>query len=177
MIKDNFLLLSCCAPCSVAVIKTLAEAEHNFMVVFYNPNIVPDIEYQKRRDENEKICNIYGIKFIELEYDNQVWQQAVQGLEDEPERGKRCSVCFGLRLKRVMEYAKANGFSGVASVLGTSRYKDLAQVNEAAYKMSLETGVAYFDIELRKGGMQELSNRLIKEHNLYHQDYCGCKPR
>lgn len=174
---EKILLLSCCAPCSCAVIKTMAEEGREFAVVFYNPNIRPLAEYEKRRDENARICALYNIPFIELEYDNERWCGAIKGLEDEPERGARCSVCFHLRLKRVMEYAKANGYTAVASVLGVSRYKNLAQVNEMAAKASTETGVPYVEIEGRKGGMQELRNQLIKELELYNQDYCGCKPR
>ena len=174
---EKILLLSCCAPCSCAVIKTMAEEDREFAVVFYNPNIRPLGEYEKRRDENARICALYNVSFIELEYDNERWCGAIKGLEDEPERGARCSVCFHLRLKRVMEYAKANGYTAVASVLGVSRYKNLAQVNEMAAKASTETGVPYVEIEGRKGGMQELRNQLIKELELYNQDYCGCKPR
>ena len=98
-------------------------------------------------------------------------------MENEPERGARCSVCFYLRLKRIMEYAKANGFDAVASVLGVSRYKNLNQVNAAAAKASEETGIPYVHIEGRKHGMQELRENLIKELQLYSQNYCGCKPR
>lgn len=174
---EKILLLSCCAPCSCAVIKTLAEEGREFTVVFYNPNIRPWAEYEKRRDENARVCTQYNVPFIELEYDNGRWCQAVTGLENEPERGRRCSICFHLRLKRVMEYAKANGFTAVGSVLGVSRYKNLAQVNEMAAKASAETGVAYVEIEGRKGGMQELRNQLVKELKLYNQDYCGCQPR
>ena len=174
---EKILLLSCCAPCSCAVIKTMAEEGREFAVVFYNPNIRPLAEYEKRRDENARICALYNVSFIELEYDNERWCGAIKGLEDEPERGARCSVCFHLRLKRVMEYAKANGYTAVASVLGVSSYKNLAQVNEMATKASMETGVPYVEIEGRKGGMQELRNQLIKELELYNQDYCGCKPR
>ncbi len=177
MINEKFLLLSCCAPCSCAVIKTMAEDCYDFDVVFFNPNVVPKAEYDKRRDENKKICELYDVKFIEIEYDNNQWQQATKGLEDEPERGKRCTVCFALRIKKAMEYARLHDYAGVASVLGASRYKDLNQVNEAAQQMSMETGVKYFEIELRKNGMQELANKLMKELSLYHQDYCGCRPR
>lgn len=173
----KFLLLSCCAPCSCAVIRCLAEQNKDFAVVFYNPNIRPMSEYEKRRDENLRLCKMYGVPFIELEYDNNRWCELTKGLENEPERGKRCSVCFYMRLKRVMEYAKENGFCTVASVLGVSRYKDLNQVNEAAFKASAETGIPYLEIEGRKNGMQDLRNRLIKELNLYSQTYCGCKPR
>lgn len=174
---EKILLLSCCAPCSCAVIKTMAEEGADFAVVFYNPNIRPLAEYQKRRDENARICSLCHVPFIELEYDNETWCEATAGLENEPERGTRCSVCFHLRLKRVMEYAVANGYTAVASVLGVSRYKNLAQVNEAAAKASAQTGMPYVEIEGRKGGMQELRSQLIKELELYNQDYCGCKPR
>ena len=174
---EKILLLSCCAPCSCAVIKTLSEEGKDFSVVFYNPNIRPYEEYCKRKEENERVCKIYNVPFIELEYDNKKWCQATQGLENEPERGKRCSICFHLRLKRVMQYAKENGFTHVASVLGVSRYKNLAQVNAAAEQASAETGMPYMEIEGRKHGMQELRMALIKELELYNQTYCGCKPR
>lgn len=176
-VKHSFILLSCCAPCSCAVIEKLAQEKQAFSVVFYNPNIHPFAEYEKRRDENKRLCELYHIPFIELEYDNERWCHLTKGLENEPERGKRCSVCFFMRLKRVMEYAKNEGYSGVASVLGVSRYKNLTQVNEAAAKASLETGIKYIDIEGRKGGMQERRQQLIKELDLYSQTYCGCKPR
>lgn len=155
----------------------MAEEKTDFAVVFYNPNIRPLSEYQKRCDENKRVCDLYQVPFIELEYDNERWCEATQGLENEPERGSRCSICFHLRLKRVMEYAKANGFTAVASVLGVSRYKNLNQVNEMAQKASEETNVPYVHIEGRKNGMQEIRMQLIKELNLYNQDYCGCKPR
>lgn len=175
--NNKLLLLSCCAPCSCAVIKTMAEKGENFAVIFYNPNIRPYAEYVKRRDENERVCRHYGIDFIELEYDNERWCALTKGLENEPERGARCSVCFYMRLKRVMEYAKENGYTAVGSVLGVSRWKDLAQVNAAAERAAIETKTAYADIEGRKNGMQDLRSQLIKELNLYNQDYCGCKPR
>lgn len=181
MTKDSspqkFLLLSCCAPCSCAVVEKLAQEKESFDVIFYNPNIRPQAEYQKRCEENKRVCEHYGISFIELEYDNERWCALTQGLENEPERGKRCSICFHMRLKRVMEYALDNGYSAVASVLGVSRYKNLAQVNQAAYQASEETKVPYIEIEGRKGGLQERRQQLIKELNLYSQDYCGCKQR
>lgn len=173
----KILLLSCCAPCCCAVIEKMAREEYNFAVAFYNPNIVPAAEYEKRKNENLHLCEKWGIPFVELEYDNERWCSEISGLENEPERGRRCDVCFYMRLKRVMRYAKDNGFDAVASVLGVSRYKDLAQVNRAAAKASEESGVPYVEIEGRKGGMQERRQQLICELELYSQDYCGCKPR
>lgn len=173
----KFLLLSCCAPCSCAVIEKLAAAAEHFAIVFYNPNIRPLAEYEKRKEENKRVCRLYGVDFIELDYDNGRWCRLTAGLENEPERGRRCDICFYMRLKRVMEYAKAEGYGAVASVLGVSRYKDLAQVNRAAAKASAETGVPYLEIEGRKQGMQDRRSALIRELKLYNQSYCGCHPR
>lgn len=177
MRKDKTVLLSCCAPCSCAIIEKMAQNGDDFTVLFYNPNINPYEEYVKRLEENKRLCDIYGVKFVDLEYDNDRWSATVAGLENEPERGKRCSKCFNMRIKRAMEYAKDNGFNKVASVLGASRYKDLDQVNRSAADASKATGVEYIHVEARKGGMQERREILTKELNLYHQTYCGCKPR
>ena len=173
----RFLLLSCCAPCSCAVIKTLAERGEDFAVLFYNPNIRPLEEYQKRCSENKRLCDLFKVKFIELEYDNERWCELTKGLDDLPERSKRCSICFGMRLRRAFEYARANGYDAVASVLGVSRYKDLNQVNRVAHAEAERAGLPYLEIEGRKGGMQELRSSLIKELALYNQTYCGCKPK
>lgn len=171
---QNLLLLSCCTPCSCAVIQKLAEEGRRFAVVFYNPNIQPKAEYRKRCAENKRVCDLYGVSFIELEYDYDRWCALMRGLEKEPERGRRCDVCFEMRLRRVMEYALTHGFDAVASVLGVSRWKDLDQVNRAAKRAEEETGGVYELVEGRKGGMQELRAQLIRELGLYNQEYCGC---
>lgn len=175
--EKPILLLSCCAPCSCGLIEKLAQEGKNFAVAFYNPNIRPETEYHKRCAENKRVCTQYDIKFIELEYDNERWCHLTQGLENEPECGKRCEICFYMRLKRTMEYAKENDYAAVASVLGASRYKNLAQVNKAATKASNATQVPYLEIEARKNGQQERRLELVKSLELYEQTYCGCKPR
>lgn len=172
----KILLLSCCAPCSCAVIEKLSRENADFAVLFYNPNIRPYEEYLKRLEENKRVCEQYHVKFIDLEYDNNRWCELTKGLENEPERGARCSVCFKMRLQRAMEYALENGFDAVASVLAASRWKDLNQVNLAAQEASQITKVPYIHIEARKQGMQERRHQLIKELKLYEQQYCGCKP-
>ncbi len=174
---NRLLVLSCCAPCSCAVIKHLAQMQQSFAVLFYNPNIRPVEEYQKRLDENKRVCDAYGVPFIELEYDNDRWCDAIQGLENEPERGARCDVCFYLRLLRACQYAKENGFDAVTSVLGVSRYKDFDQVNCAGQKASDAVGVPYLPINWRKGGLEAVRQSLVKELDLYAQTYCGCHPR
>ena len=121
------------------------------------------------------MCKELDIPFKELEYEPQVWQCAVKGLENEPEKGRRCDICFYLRLKKACEYAKENGFTRVSSVLGISRWKNFDQVCRAGEKASKEVGIPYDTTNWRKNGGLERSERLAKEMNLYRQTYCGCK--
>ena len=175
-VRPTLLLHACCAPCSSYVLEYLAK-HFRITLFFYNPNIAPLQEYQKRLIENKELCEQLKVEFIELEYNNEHWCELTKGLEHLPERGERCSICFGMRLRRTFEYAKEHNFNAVASVLGVSRYKDLNQVNRIAHLESSKAGIPYIEIEGRKNGMQELRLKLIKEFNLYNQDYCGCKPR
>ena len=120
---------------------------------------------------------MFDVPFQELDYDPEVWKKATKGLENEPEKGKRCDVCFYLRLKKACAYAKENGFTVVTSVLGISRWKDFNQVCKAGLKASKEIGIPYDCTNWRKNGGLEQSEQLAKEMNLYRQNYCGCKPK
>lgn len=173
---DKLLLVSCCAPCSVGVIADLAEQKKDFAVMFFNPNIKPESEYQRRLEENKRICDFYHIPFIEGDYLTDMWDKATKDLLNEPEKGKRCDVCFYLRLKVCADYAKQNGFTRMTSVLGISRFKDFNQVCQAGKKVEQETGLPYDTTNWRKNGGLEKSERLAKTHQLYRQTYCGCKP-
>jgi len=155
--------------------KKLAEQGVEATVLFYNPNIFPKEEYEKRRDEQVRICRHFGLPFVELPYEPEVWDEAVKGLENEPERGKRCSQCFYMRLKKASRYAKEHHFDAFTSVLGVSRFKNLKQVNDAARLVWIEEGKPYLAKDWRKEGLEELRHALIKELALYKQDYCGCK--
>lgn len=170
----KLLLLSCCAPCSCAVIEKLARDKVDFAVYFDDPNIMPAAEYEKRRDEQKRLCDGFGVPFIEGVYDPESWLAAVKGLENEPERGKRCSACFLFRLRRAARYASENGFDAFSSVLGVSRHKDMNQVNACAKQASEETGVPYDFTNWRKGGLEPRRAALIREKALYNQTYCGC---
>ncbi len=169
------LVLSCCAPCSCAVIEKLAQDGVDATILFYNPNIYPQAEYEKRRDEQKRVCERFGVPFVELPYEPQEWDEAVKGLEAEPERGKRCSVCFYMRLKKAQEYALKHKYAAVTSVLGVSRYKDFEQVNASARQAWVAVGKPYYAINWRKSGLEERRQTLIKEWALYKQEYCGCK--
>ena len=175
--NEKILLLSCCAPCSVGVIERFKKEGRDFAVLFYNPNIQPLEEYEKRLNENKRLCEEEGIEFFSLEYEPEKWKEATIGLENEPEKGKRCDKCFALRLRRAAQFALENGFSSFTSVLGVSRYKNFDQVTNIALKISKEEGIIYEATNWRKEGGEDRRAKLAKEKNLYHQTYCGCKPR
>ena len=174
---DKLLLVSCCGPCSVGVITDLAAKGQDFTVLFYNPNIRPKNEYERRLAENKRICDELKVPFVDLEYDTAAWDEITRGLENEPERGKRCDKCFYLRLKRAADYAKAHGFTRITSVLGISRFKDFDQVCRAGKLVEAETGIPYDTTNWRKGGGLERTEELCREKKLYRQKYCGCKPQ
>jgi len=135
---DNIklILMSCCAPCSAGAIKQLVNGEipdiDDFVVMFFNPNIYPVAEYQKRLNEQIKYCEKLGVKYVVGDYDHDDWLRAIRGLENEQERGLRCSKCFAYRFCFACEYAKKHGFNAIASVFGVSRFKSQSQVDAAA---------------------------------------------
>lgn len=173
----RLLLLSCCAPCSVEVIERLHAQGVDFAVFFYNPNIRPAGEYRKRRAENKHICQELGIPFIEGDYLPQAWEDATAGLRDEPERGARCSRCFFMRLQAAARFAKENGFTRFSSVLGVSRFKDFNQVCAAAQAVAAQEDIPYDATNWRLNGGERRRAVLAREKRLYHQHYCGCRPR
>lgn len=157
------------------MIESFAARGKKFSVLFYNPNISPEQEYIKRKEENKRLCAELGVPFIELEYNHDGWLKAVEGLENEPERGARCEACFYFRLCRAAKWAKENGFNKFTSVLGVSKYKDLQQVERAAKRAGKETDIEYIFENYRKNGLEERRRNLIKEKNIYSQTYCGCE--
>ena len=174
-VGDKLLLLSCCAPCSGDVMQTLADSGIDTTVLFYNPNIHYTEEYQIRLDENKDFATKLGLGFVDLDYDPENWHQEVEGLELEPERGKRCSSCFTMRLRRTAEYARDNGFKVFADTLGISRWKDLQQVHDAGKMVAAEVPeLLYWPDNWRKRGGSQRMNEVAKNEAFYRQQFCGC---
>jgi len=143
-------LMSCCAPCSAGAIVQLAKDGADFVVLFYNPNISPESEYQKRLSEQIRLCESMNVKYFVGEYNHDAWLSCVRGLEDEPERGRRCAECFKLRIAWGARWAREHGYNALATVFGVSRWKDQKQVDAAALSCPLEgrDRVAYKQSEL-----------------------------
>ena len=123
------LLHSCCAPCSGEVIEAMRASAIDLTVYFYNPNIHPREEYDLRKSENIRFAKKHSIPFVDADYDTENWFARAKGLEWEPERGARCTMCFDMRFERTALYAHENGFPVITSCLGISRWKNMDQIN------------------------------------------------
>lgn len=173
---DKVLLHSCCAPCSSAIIECMVANGIHPTVYYYNPNIYPFEEYETRKAEAKRFVTSQGLMFVDADYDYDGWKEGVCGLENEPERGKRCLQCFKMRLLQTARYALEHGFTTFTTTLASSRWKSLEQINEAGRWASEQVeGVTFWEQNWRKGGLQERRNQLLKEYGFYNQQYCGCE--
>ncbi len=171
--KDQILLHICCAPCSTYVIELLG-ADYNITGFFYNPNIHPVSEYQKRENEMKKYAHNRGVKLICGEYEDEKWFDMIKGLEDEPEGGERCSLCFRMRLGETAKYAKELGYNIIATTLSISPHKNTELINQIGNDVAEEFGIDFYSADFKKRGGSEKSIRMSKEFGLYRQLYCGC---
>ncbi|MBE8158301.1 MAG: epoxyqueuosine reductase QueH [Betaproteobacteria bacterium] len=169
------LLHSCCAPCAGEIIDAVLASDLGVLVFFYNPNIHPAAEYEIRKRENIRFCEKRGAPFLDADYDMDNWFLRVRGLENEPERGRRCTACFDMRFERAALYAAENGFSVFSSTLGISRWKDMEQINGCGRRAAARwPGLSYWDFNWRKGGGSQRMVELSKREQFYKQEYCGC---
>ena len=169
------LLHSCCAPCSCDVIARMIESGIDLTIFFYNPNIHPREEYLIRKDENIRFAQKHNIPFIDADYDRENWFARVKGLEWEPERGKRCTMCFDMRFERTALYAHEHDFKVITSSLGISRWKNMEQINESGMRAaSRYPDMVYWTYNWRKMGGSQRMYELSKQEEFYQQEYCGC---
>ena len=174
--RPALLLHACCAPCSSAVLELLSK-HFEVTVLYYNPNIAPEEEYRRREKELECFLPAAGygdIRVIEQEYDPSEFYAAARGLESEPERGRRCTECYRLRLEKTAEYAAENRFPWFTTTLSISPQKDPARINGIGAELAEKYGVRFLTSEFRKRDGYKRSLELSREYGLYRQDYCGC---
>ncbi len=166
----------CCAVDAVYFLKRLREEYPDAEIVgfFYDPNIHPFEEYYLRLKESERACKLLGIEFLEGEYDPEGWLKRVKGYEGEPEKGARCVLCFDGRLERSVEVAKELGCDAFTTTLLMSPKKSQEQLKRVGERLEKTHGVKYLHKDYRKGGGVQEMNRLVKEKNIWRQDYCGC---
>jgi len=173
----TLLLHSCCAPCSSYVIEYLSQYFH-LTVFYYNPNISELEEYKKRVQEQKRLISEfptkYKVDFLEGTYDNENYNKSVSGLEDCKEGGKRCFVCFDMRLRETAKVAKQGGFDYFTTTLSISPLKNSAKLNEIGHNLGIEYGIEYLLSDFKKKDGYKRSTELSKQYDLYRQNYCGC---
>jgi predicted adenine nucleotide alpha hydrolase (AANH) superfamily ATPase len=166
----------CCSIDSHYFLKKLREKLPNEPITgfFYNPNIHPYEEYMLRLFDVERSCKKYDIKLIKGEYDIENWIKAAKGFEYEKERGKRCEVCFEMRLEMTAKKAKELNEKSITTTLFMSPKKSFEQLERVSEKVACENGLKVLCFDFRKGGGTNEQFKLSREDRLYHQNYCGC---
>ena len=186
---DRVLLHACCAPCSSAIVEWMLANGVQPTIFYYNPNIFPLEEYEIRKQESKRHAESLGISWIDGDYDHEGWLCGISGLEQEPERGRRCEQCFTLRLTAAARKAQELGIEWFATTLASSRWKRLDQIERAGLlaEQTVNSQLSTLNSQLstlpvhfwarnwRKGGLQERRNQLLREYGFYNQQYCGCE--
>lgn len=175
--RPRLVLHACCAPCSSSVLELL-EQHFALAVCYDNPNIWPEAEYRRRLEELRRFLEVSGrqsIPLIAAEYRPETFYEAVRGLEAEPERGGRCTVCYRLRMERAAAWAAANGYEWFCTTLSLSPHKDAERINAIGEELAARYGVRHLPGEFKKRDGYKRSLELSREYGLYRQDYCGCE--
>lgn len=175
--RPKLLLHSCCAPCSSYVLDYLTEY-FDITIFYYNPNIYPVEEYDRRVEEQKQLMKAMPLKskveFLQGEYQPEVFYTAVKGLEQEREGGERCFACYRLRLSEAARVAKEGGFDYFTTTLSISPHKNAAKLNEIGEQVAGEYGVAHLTSDFKKKNGFKRSIELSEKYALYRQNYCGC---
>lgn len=174
--RKTLLLHSCCAPCSSSVLERLKDY-FDITVFYYNPNIAPFDEYNRRLEEQITLLKKLNICYIIGEYEKQDFFSAIKGYENFPEGSERCKNCYEFRLKRTAILAKQKNFDFFTTTLSVSPHKNAEWINEIGLNFEKEFGVKFLVADFKKKNGYLRSLQLSKEYGLYRQEYCGCKPR
>lgn len=176
--REKLLLHSCCGPCSSYVISYLTKY-FDITVLYYNPNIYPQEEYLKRKEEQIRLINELDtdglVDIMDCDYDNDIYEEKIHGLENEPERGSRCKVCYKMRMEKTALLASSNNYDYFSTTLSVSPYKNADWINEIGEEMESAYNVKWLYSDFKKKDGYKQSILLSQKYNLYRQDYCGCK--
>lgn len=170
----NLLLHICCAPCSTGCLERLFDDGFKVAGFFYNPNIQPLSEYNRRYVEVVRLSKLLDFKLYTVKYDTSRWFRAIKGLENEPEGGKRCEVCYRLRLIETAQTAKRHGFESFTTTLSISPHKIYGKIKSIGEEIAQEYELAFLSYDFKKMDGFKRSIELSRQHNLYRQKYCGC---
>jgi predicted adenine nucleotide alpha hydrolase (AANH) superfamily ATPase len=171
--KPALLAHICCGPDAIYAV-ALLQADHEVTGVFYNPNIDPREEYDRRLGEVLKVERILGFTLIAGDYDRPRWEKAVRAFRDEPERGRRCDVCAALRLDRTARLAREAGISAFTTIMSVSPRKKADAINRIGRRIGAKYGLRFLESDFKKKGGFQKSVELSRRYGLYRQSDCGC---
>lgn len=173
--EEKLILHSCCAPCSGEIMERLLQSGIDYTIYFYNPNIHPRQEYEIRKEENIRFAEKHHVPFVDADYESEEWFRRARGMENEPERGVRCTMCFDMRFARTALYAFEQGFKIFTSSLSISRWKNMEQINDCGMRAAAcYPSLTYWTFNWRKGGGSQRMIEISKREQFYQQEYCGC---
>lgn len=165
----------CCAPCATEVIERLRKEEYEICGFFYNPNIYPKEEYERRLDAIKKLASRIELQFITGPYNTEDWNKQIQGLENEPESGERCKICYRMRLDYAAEVAKAREYKIFTTTLTISPHKPTSIINSIGKEVGERHRIEFLSFDFKKQNGFNHSVLLSTKYELYRQSYCGCK--
>jgi len=178
--KEKVLVHICCGPDATVPIIDLKK-DYEVIAFWYDPNIQPKAEYDKRLEAFIEVCKIEGVEYIEGEYDVKNFFKRIKWLEDTPERGEKCTECYDMRLERTAQLAREMGITKWTSSLNNSPHKDMEKMfalwekwSESSSSKELQEKIEFLKIAFRKNGGFQRSVDYTKKYNIYRQNYCGC---
>lgn len=174
--QPKLLLHSCCGPCSSYVITYLKDY-FDITILYYNPNIEPEEEYLKRKNEQKRLIkelNIPTLKFLDCDYENSEFRNICKGYEKEIEGGKRCERCFNLRLNYTAKVAKLHNFEYFGTTLTVSPHKNATLINAIGNNLANLYNLKWLYSDFKKKDGYKKSITISKQYDLYRQNYCGC---
>lgn len=180
--KPRLLLHACCGPCSTSCVERVAD-EYEVTLYYYNPNIMDREEYLRRREALLKFIDAFNadnegrtrVEYLEGEYDPERFIRLAEPMKDEPEGGKRCDMCFAMRLSDTAKMAKELGYDYFTTTMSVSPHKDYKTIAELGFSLEENTGVKYLDIDFKKRNGFGRSVEMSKMYGLYRQNFCGCE--
>lgn len=173
MSEKKLLLHTCCAPC-FSYVYELLKPTYNVISFFYNPNIAPLNEYNKRYNELKNFCDEKRIELYSAEHEARRWTSLVKEHRFLGERSERCRICYEIRLKKTFEIAKKNKINAVATTLSISPHKDAIMINKIGKELSMDFGIEFLEADFKKNDGFKKSLELSKAYGFYRQNYCGC---
>ena len=180
--KPRLLLHACCGPCSTSCVERVAD-EYEVTLYYYNPNIMDREEYLRRREALLKFIDAFNadnegrtrVEYLEGEYDPERFTRLAEPMKDEPEGGKRCDMCFAMRLSDTAKMAKELEYDYFTTTMSVSPHKDYKTIAELGFSLEENTGVKYLDIDFKKRNGFGRSVEMSKMYGLYRQNFCGCE--